>query len=128
MPKKKVQKMRGSKTHGYGAKKKHRGKGSRGGKGYAGSHKHKYSYITSYEPDHFGFKGFRSLRKKDIIINIRDLEKISKEKNELNLNEMGFTKLLSDGEISKALTIRIKKFSKKARAKIEKAGGKIISE
>ena len=128
MPKKKTQKMRGSKTHGYGAKKKHRGKGSRGGKGYAGSHKHKYSYITTYEPEHFGYKGFHSLKKKDVIINISDIEKLAKGKKELDLNEMGFTKLLSDGKISKALTIKIRKFSKKAKEKIEKEGGKIISE
>ena len=31
--------QRGSKTHGWGAKKKHRGKGNRGGKGMAGSGK-----------------------------------------------------------------------------------------
>lgn len=123
---KKVHKMRGYKR-GFGSKKKHRGKGSKGGKGYGGSTKHKRSYIYAYEPDHFGYKGFHSLRKKDVIINIKDLEKISKESNELNLNEMGFTKLLSDGEVSKAVTTKIKKFSKKAKEKIEKAGGKIIS-
>jgi large subunit ribosomal protein L15 len=128
MPKRKTQKMRGSKTHGYGAKKKHRGKGSKGGKGYGGSTKHKRSYIYTHEPEHFGHKGFHSLRKKDVVVNIRDLEKMSKGKNELDLNEMGFTKLLSEGEISKALTIKVKKFSKKAKEKIESVGGKIISE
>ena len=36
---KKVRKFRGSHTHGYGSKKKHRGAGSRGGRGMAGSGK-----------------------------------------------------------------------------------------
>lgn len=124
---KKVHKMRGYKR-GFGSKKKHRGKGSKGGKGYGGSTKHKRSYIYAYEPEHFGYKGFHSLRKKDVASNIRDLEKISKDKSEIDLNELGFTKLLSNGEISKALTVRVKKFSKKAKEKIEKAGGKIIAE
>ena len=65
---KKVQKMRGSKTHGYGAKKKHRGKGSKGGKGYGGSTKHNRTYIYAYEPEHFGHKGFHSMKKKDVIL------------------------------------------------------------
>jgi large subunit ribosomal protein L15 len=125
MSKKKTQKMRGSKTHGYGAKKKHRGKGSKGGCGYGGSTKHNRSYIYAKEPWHFGHKGFHSLRKKDVAVNIRDLEKLSKGKSELDLTAMGYTKLLSAGDISKPLKIKIKKASKKAKEKIEKAGGSV---
>ncbi len=120
---KKNVRMRGSKTHGYGAKKKHRGKGSRGGRGYAGSHKHKYSYITAKEPEHFGYKGFVSKKKKSRIINIRDLEKME---GDVDLNKMGFTKLLSEGKVSKPLIVKVRKYSKKAKEKIEKAGGKIV--
>jgi len=123
---KKIRGMRGSKTHGYGAKKKHRGKGSRGGKGYAGSHKHKFSYIVKYEPDHFGYKGFHSLKTKDTVINIRDLEKLAGGKDEIDLTSLGFDKLLSAGEIKKPLTVAVKNCSKKAKEKIEKAGGKIV--
>ena len=36
---KKVVKQRGSHTHGWGSKKKHRGAGNRGGRGMAGSGK-----------------------------------------------------------------------------------------
>ncbi len=124
MSKKKTQKMRGSKTHGYGAKKKHRGKGSRGGKGYGGSTKHNRSYIYAKEPWHFGHKGFHSLRKKDVVVNIKELEKLSKD-GEVDLTAMGYTKLLSAGEITKALTVKIKRASKKAKEKIEKAGGSV---
>lgn len=129
MSKQKVKKnrgMRGSKTHGWGAKKKHRGKGSRGGKGYAGSHKHKYSYIVKYEPDHFGYKGFHSLKEKDKSVNIKDLEKLAEGKNELDLSALGIDKLLSAGEITRPLTVKVKKFSKKAKEKIENAGGKFV--
>jgi len=125
MSSRKVQRMRGSKTHGYGAKKKHRGKGSKGGKGYGGSTKHNRSYVYAKEPEHFGHKGFHSLRKKASIIKIKDLERISKDKEEIDLTAMGYEKLLSDGEISKPLIITIKKISNKAKQKIEKAGGSV---
>ncbi len=42
MPKKKVKKFRGSRTHGKGRNRRNRGAGCRGGRGNAGVHKHKY--------------------------------------------------------------------------------------
>jgi len=42
MPKKKVKKFRGSRTHGKGRNDRNRGAGCRGGRGNAGRHKHKY--------------------------------------------------------------------------------------
>ena len=121
---KKVHKMRGYRR-GFGSKKKHRGKGSKGGKGYGGSTKHNRSFVYTKERDHFGHKGFSSLKKKDVIIKIKDLEKVCGGKNEVDLIALGYTKLLSDGDISKSLTVRISKISKKAKEKIEKAGGSV---
>jgi large subunit ribosomal protein L15 len=123
---KKVRKQRGSHTHGYGSKKKHRGGGSRGGRGYGGSHKHKYSRIVAYERNHFGYKGFHSLKKKGKTINLDELDKMIGNKNEIDLSKLGYNKLLSRGNISKSIIVKIKKFSKKAKEKIEKAGGKIV--
>ncbi len=123
---KKITRQRGQRWHGWGAKKKHRGKGSRGGKGWGGSTKHKRSYVYTYAPDHFGYKGFHSLKKRGKAINVGDLEKLGKK--EIDLNEMGYEKLLSKGKVSSALTIKVSKFSAKAKEKIEAAGGKIISE
>ncbi len=123
---KKNRAMRGSMTHGWGAKKKHRGKGSKGGKGYGGSTKHKRSYIYAHERDHFGKRGFYSLNKKNKAINVGELEKISEGKNEINLIELGYDKLLSKGIISKPFTVKVKKASVKAKEKIEKAGGKVV--
>jgi len=121
----KITRQRGKRTHGWGSKKKHRGKGSRGGKGYGGSSKHKRSYIYTYEPEHFGYKGFHSLRKKGNTINVGELERFGK--TELNLKKLGYTKLLSKGNISSAITVHISEFSPKAKEKIEASGGKIIS-
>ena len=123
--KKKVRKMRGY-NRGFGEKKKHRGKGSHGGKGYAGSTKHKKSYIVRFEPKHFDHKGFHSLSKEEArIVNVGDLQKLAVGKNEINLTGLGYDKLLGNGEISAPLTVHVSQFSKSAKAKIEKAGGKI---
>ncbi len=123
---KKITRQRGRKWHGWGAKKKHRGKGSRGGKGWGGSTKHKRSYIYSYEPDHFGYKGFHSLKKKGKAINVEDLEKFGK--TEIDLTELGYDRLLSKGNINSAIIVHVNKFSPRAKEKIEAAGGKITSE
>lgn len=122
--------MRGQRWHGYGSKKKHRGGGSKGGKGYGGSHKHKWSYITKYEPEHYGYKGFHSLKKKDAAINLDEVQKIAEKENikEIDLTKMGYTKILSRGEIKEPLTIKIKKSSAAAKEKVEAAGGKLIIE
>ena len=85
---KKIRRQRGYRSHGYGSKKKHRGKGSRGGRGYGGSHKHKYSYIIKYEPDHYGTVGFRSLKKKDKEINIDQMLKLMTDKNSIDLESL----------------------------------------
>lgn len=124
---KKSRGMRGSMTHGYGSKKKHRGKGSKGGKGFAGSTKHKKQMVLAKNPDHFGHTGFHPLGKtENKIINIGDLENLARGKNEINLEELGYQKLLGNGEISSPLTIHVAQSSKSAKEKIEKAGGKIV--
>jgi hypothetical protein len=45
-------------THGRGCAKRGRGSGEKGGKGWSGGHKQKWSYILRYFPDHFGKHGF----------------------------------------------------------------------
>ncbi|HDD35803.1 MAG TPA: 50S ribosomal protein L15 [Candidatus Desulfofervidus auxilii] len=127
---KKIIKKRGSKTCGHGMKKKHRGKGSRGGKGMAGLKDHKKFYMLKYMPDHIGKYGFKSLKKRKIIpeekaINLRDIVKIASGK-EIDVVELGFDKVLGAGKIEKPLIIKAKSFSKKAEEKILAAGGKAI--
>jgi len=128
---KKVRRMRGSHTHGWGMKKKHRGKGSQGGKGMAGLKKHKKSWMIKYRPDYFGKRGFKTpqgSKKKIKAINLKDIDILAKKlnKTDIDLNELGFQKVLSTGKLTQAITIKAKKFAKRAKEKIQKAGGKAI--
>ena len=126
----KKKRRRGERTY-HGSHKKWRGGGSRGGRGQAGGHKHKYSYIVKYDPEHFGKTGFK--RPEQIVknirtINLKDLEKIAikQNKKEIDVKEFGFEKVLGAGKISSSLTVKAKSFSKSAIKKIEEAGGKAI--
>ena len=128
---KKFSRMRGSKTHGWGMKKKHRGAGSRGGRGKAGRFRHKKSWVLRYEPDYYGKRGFKTPIevKKDIkTITLKDLDILAKKLNkaEVDVSELGYDKVLSTGKLTQALTIKANKIVKKAKEKIEKAGGKAI--
>ncbi len=123
---KKMRKYRGSSTHGGGAKKKRRGGGSRGGRGFSGGHKHKWSLIVTKQPEHYGYKGSHSLRNKKKAINIDELLKLTTDR-EIDLAKLGYDKLLSRGSISKAMTIKTLFCSEKAKQKIEAAGGKIVT-
>ncbi len=131
---------RGERTY-HGSHKKWRGGGSRGGRGKAGLHKHKWSYTVKYEPEHFGKMGFkrpRAVRKRLKSINLKELDEKVEEliekkmveeidgKIKINLLKLGFEKLLGSGEITKPLIVEAKCFSKKAVEKLEKVGGKAI--
>ncbi|MFA4819739.1 MAG: uL15 family ribosomal protein [Candidatus Aenigmatarchaeota archaeon] len=121
--KQKVRKWRGRTSHGWGCKKKHRGGGSQGGRGLGGGHKHKFSFVTSKDPGRYGYKGFYSKRKTDKTLNINDIEKM--DGNNFDLGKLGYDKLLGTGKINRSVVVKVKKFSKMAKEKIEKAGGKI---
>jgi len=131
---------RGERSY-HGSHKKWRGGGSRGGRGEAGKHKHKWSYIVKYEPEHFGKHGFKRPEDvvKDIrIINVGNLNRIlenllqknlaAKEGNSIkvNLQKIGYDKLLGSGMLNKSLIVESKYFSKSAIKKLEEAGGKAV--
>lgn len=135
----KDKKFLGSRTHGRG-KKAGRGAGKRGGRGNAGLHKHKYITTVKYFPDHFGRHGFKRPQivvGAKITINLFTLDeeidrlikenKIKKVKNkyEINLDELGYEKLLGSGSITKPVTIKIKEATDKAISKIKNAGGNV---
>ena len=116
---KKSNKLRGTNTHGHGARKNWKGSGNRGGIGMAGTGKradHKKTLITKkYGNKYFGKQGVtsRSTRKKLYHnINIGDISK--------NLDSL-MKKHGKDKVKIKALG-----FSKQAKDKIEKAGGEAI--
>lgn len=137
---KKLKKSRGAGT-GFGSHKKHRGGGSRGGRGLAGLHKHKRMTGIRYMPDHFGKKGFKrpvKTIKKTKTINLRDLDsrveqllkdkKITKSKEgiKINLSELGYDKLLGSGQVRHKLIVEAKYFSKNAVKKLEDVKGKAV--
>jgi len=139
---KKNSRQRGSWTHGWGEKKKHRGSGNRGGSGMAGTGKRADSKKPSiWKERYFGKHGFVS-RKKDKIVerNIGDIEMhtekllaqklISKEGDHyvVDSKKLGFNKLLGRGKISKKFKIDVPYASKKAIEVVKKAGGTVSCE
>lgn len=135
---KKNSRMRAKTTHGWGAKKKHRGSGNRGGFGMAGSGKRSHHKIMStlkyYGKDYFGKHGFYSIYKKKKGINIYNIEmnldKFAKKEGDLyivNLKGLGYDKLLGSGDVKHKLKIICSSCSANAKEKIEKAGGEIVS-
>ncbi|MDR0471664.1 MAG: uL15 family ribosomal protein, partial [Nitrososphaerota archaeon] len=91
-------------------------------------HKHLWSKIVTSEPDYFGKHGFTSPQSKNRVESTINLYKLDQLKGgtEINLTEMGYTKLLGAGLITRALTVQVKAASKSAVQKVEKAGGKLI--
>lgn len=135
-PKKKNKGFRGYKSHGWGSKKKHRGKGSRGGKGMAGTGKRadtkKPTIINLYGNDYFGKRGFVvPCAKTYQAINLRDLNVLLEKKGikgEINLQEFGYEKLLATGELRTAITITVERASAHAIEKVKNAGGSVVTK
>ncbi|MDO8623022.1 MAG: uL15m family ribosomal protein [archaeon] len=139
---KKSSRDKGSKTVRYGARKKHKKSGHKGGVGMAGSGKRadqKKTLITKlYGSGYFGKQGItskgteRDIRKR---INLRDIQEnldnyikkgIAKKTAkgiEINLEEY---KILGDGELREKLIIKAKEASESAINKVKKAGGEIV--
>lgn len=129
----KIRKFRGTRTIGYGRIGQHRDSGSKGHR-KVGRHKHLWSWVVTHEPDYFGKNGFTSpkaIHNKVNPINLNKLDVLAQVnqggKAQINLTELGYTKLLGTGKITKALTITVDSYSKSAAAKIKEAGGEIIS-
>lgn len=128
---KKKDTVRGHRTHGKGDTKNRRGAGSRGGRGRAGSHKHKY---TKY----FGTFG---KNKKKVIgkplgpsMNLDQIEqmlpkwvaaeKAVKEGNKVIVDgqKLGFAKILAKGQLKSKIVFENLKASKRALEKIQESG------
>ncbi|HLC64938.1 MAG TPA: uL15 family ribosomal protein [Candidatus Nanoarchaeia archaeon] len=138
---KKNSRQRGSWTHGWGAKKKHRGSGHRGGKGMAGTGKRADSKKPSIWKDvkYFGKHGFvmHGAKFKANPINILDIEehvskwisekKASESKGEvtIDLGALGYNKLLGNGKPTRKYVINVQAASKGAVESIQEAGGKV---
>lgn len=142
--------QRASKTHGWGAMKKHRGAGNRGGRGNAGSGKRgdqkKPSYWNDKKPvgskkygkSYFGKHGFSSVWSKSPRgINVQDIERQlgswAKDKKatksadtySIDLSKLGFHKLLGTGKVTQKLKITVLKATPSAIEKVNAAGGSV---
>ena len=131
----KVRRLRGSRTHGWGQVGQHRSAGHKGGHGKAGLHKHHWTRTVLFDKEHFGPAGFnppkRNITRK--WINISGLDdlflkhgKVEDGKNILDLDSLGYDKLLGAGNLSKKYSVITKAFAKNAKTKIEGAGGEVI--
>jgi len=129
--------IRGRGGGGYGARKKHRGKGSTGGKGMSGTGKKAgqlRTYVLKYFPNYFGKRGFHSKIRNLDIINLKDIQLrkdeflkagIAKKTAEgIEINLQGY-KVLSEGELKDKFLIKAGAFSKKASEKIVILGSRI---
>ncbi len=135
----KIRKKRGSRTCGYGRVGQHRKSGSKGER-KAGRHKHGWSWVLRYQPDYFGKVGFfspKSLRRDIRCINLKELEEIAvkmmpKTKKDkkifIDLEELGYNKLLGEGRITLPIRVKVPLYTKIALRKIKEAGGEIITE
>ena len=127
----KAKKFLASRTWGGGNTKNRRGKGSRGGKGFAGSHKHRWAWTLKYHPEHFGTHGFfnRNASPKLDTINVCDIsDKATSGKLEKSGSMYVFDfpgKILGAGSISVPVHVKAVTATESAKAKIEKAGGKL---
>ncbi len=141
--KKKSKKFRGSKTHGWGAMKKHRGAGNRGGRGNAGTGKRGDAMKTlHWKETYFGKHGFK---KKGQIKEIKpvnlqyfeeNIDKIVEQKKAakqgdayaIDVAELGFNKVLGTGKLTKKIKITSELFSSNAEEKIKAAGGEAVKK
>ena len=147
---KRIRKMRGTRTEGYGRVGQHRKAGQRAGKGKTtGWKKSKKSYYLKQkelgfpDPDwDFGKKGFK--RPQDIrriynvnTLNIKDLDLTIEDLTQkniatktgttysINMKDLNVQKILGRGEVNNKINITVDKASKRAIEKIESAGGKV---
>jgi len=72
-------------------------------------------------------RGFHNIfAKQYTIINVVDLNKFDGEVTKETLGVTGLLKILGNGELKKAVTVKADKFSGSAKKKIEAAGGKCL--
>ena len=135
----KIRKLRGSRTCGWGIQGQHRRHGMIGGHGKAGIHKHKWVPPALKFLGKTGFKPPSSLRRRINVINIGGLDelvntllaskKLTKEQGKIvvNLAELGYDKLLGEGKVTKPLIVKASAFSEVAAKKIKESGGQVIN-
>lgn len=135
--KKRVKKIRGTRTCGGGSHKKRRGKGSKGGVGNAGAydvHVVRSLKMGIVKGKRGSTRSVRSTRE-EAVLNIGELDERldewlaqgkAEQKGEsvyLDAHALGIEKLLGKGTVTRKLIIKATKISRAAREKIEELGG-----
>jgi len=132
----KVRRLRGSRTHGYGQVAQHRKSGMKGGVGRAGLHKHRW---TPPEPKYEGRHGFirkvptkaaRAINVGELDTLVSRLEAEGEAKAEgartvLDLAALGYGKLLGGGRVSRSVVAIVEKASGRAAEKLTEEGGEV---
>jgi len=99
--------------------------------------------VVKHEPDYFGKKGFmspRSLGQKTNMINVGELDELIERmgaegqlekkggKVLLDLDRLGYDKLLGSGRITKPILVKVASHSEEAAKKVQEVGGQILEE
>ncbi len=128
-------------SHGYGSSKKNRGAGNRGGRGNAGSGKKGQSKrLTKEGVQELGERGFNSRQPEQNAINLRDIDQRIDDMVEeglveedggklvLDLDDIGYEKVLGKGHLNREVEIHAESFSSSAERKIEEADGQAVQK
>ncbi|MEM2759198.1 MAG: uL15 family ribosomal protein [Nitrososphaerales archaeon] len=133
----KVRRLRGSRTHGWGQIGQHRSAGHKGGHGNAGLHKHHWTRTVLFPDRHFGVPGFHNPTRKVTKkwVNVGGLDtmftrygRVENNKKVLDLVSLGYDKLLGAGRVSNNYTVLVNAFAKSAKEKVESVGGEVIAK
>lgn len=131
----KTRKFRGSRTHGWGQIGQHRASGHKGGLGKAGMHKHLFSSLLKYDPDHFGHDSTHPPHPNIIKkwASVRDLDdlyakhgKLEGNRKMIDLTSLGYDKLLGGGQVKNAYLVKVEQYTASAEDKIKKVGGEVL--
>ncbi len=119
----KTKERRGKRTY-HGKHKNARGGGSRGGRGDVGKCKHHFmrSILLGTQMGKHGFTRQPICEKIDVV-NVDMLDQMAPTDGNIDL---GATKVLGRGRVTKKLTVSAAGFSASAKDKIEAAGGQAV--
>ncbi len=135
----KSRKRRGSRTCGWGQIGQHRKTGAKGGRGHAGMHKHKWTWVLKYDPDYFGKHGFYRPNKREVrsmnLIQLSALVESLERRGELKLIEgmpvidlsaLGIGKLIGGGNVDRRIMVIVDSWTERAEKVIKEAGGRLV--
>ncbi|TFG33276.1 50S ribosomal protein L15 [Candidatus Thorarchaeota archaeon] len=138
---KKINKLRGQRSAGYGFTKGHRAAGQRGGKGMAGSKKHHYIKIMIENPRYFGKWGFKRPQKlldTPVVLNIGEIDEaadrlvekgiatMTGKRYNIDVSRLGIDRILGSGKVTRKLNLTgVQSITPRAREKVTGIGGTI---